>query len=402
MHKVLIAFGVWMLGWSAAAQTPLASPAVSLVRRAPVDASGRVAFVRVEDAPLYFSHQVFARDVSLNARAQTEQAIDRFREDLAKVGGNMEGVLRLNLAVAEESDLPLVEAALAERFAGHAPAITWVSTPLTLAGARVAIDGIAVVSRAPAGVDWIEGAGAVVPAGAKVFVSGQLERGGDPAASVRRSMEGLHRTNDHLGLAKRDVVQVKIFLQPFTEHPSALREVVASFGGIASPPVIMVEWVSAEHAEIEMIVAGTSLRSVPTESLSFVTLPGKTKSPRFSHVAVVAAGTPLIFLGGIDAGPGLEPREQWKRIFERLGSTLFEAGSSFRHLVKATYYLEDSPARGVLNEIRATYYDPSRPPAASAVGVRRIGRSDRAFHLDMIAVPLPGPNPTARSGDRTP
>jgi len=395
MHKMLIAFGVLALGWPATAQT-LEKPAVSLVRRAPVDTSGRVAFVRVEDAPLYFSRQVFAREVSLDARAQTEQAIDRFGEDLAKVGANLESVLRLNAYVADAADTPLVEAALAARFAGHAPAVTWASTPLTVPGARVAFDGVAVVSRAPAGIEWIEGAGAVLPAGAKVFVSGQLERGDDAAASVRRTMEGLHRTNNHLGLAKRDVVQVKVFLQPFTEHQAAVREIAASFGDGASPPVIMVEWVSAEHAEIEMIVAGASLRSVPTEALSFAALPGKTISPRFSHVAIVAAGTPLIFLGGIDAGPGLEPREQWKRIFERLGSTLFEAGSSFRHLVKATYYLEASPARGVLNEIRATYYDPSRPPAASAVGVRRTGLPDRAFQLDMIAVPLPGPNPGAR------
>jgi len=391
MHKVLIAFGVWMLVWPAAAQMPPEKAAVSRVRRAPVDAAGRVAFVRVEDAPLYFSHQVFARDVFVDARAQTEQVIDLLADDLARVGGDLESVLRLNVSVAYVDDLPRVEAVLAARLAGHAPAVTWVCTPLAVPGARVAIDGIALVSRAAAGVEWIEGAGAVLPAGAKVFVSGQLERGADPAASVRLTMEGLHRTIDHLGLAKRDVVQVKVFLQPFAEHPAALREIAASFGGGASPPVILVEWVSTEYAEIEMIVSGGSLRSVPTEVLTFVSLPGKSISPRFSHVAVVSAGTPLIFLGGIDAGPGLEPREQWKRIFERLGSTLFESGSSFRHLVKATYYLEDSPARGVLNEIRATYYDPSRPPAASAVGVRRTGRPDRAFHLDMIAVPLPGP-----------
>ena len=82
-----------------------------------------------------------------------------------------------------------------------------------------------------------------------------------------------------------------------------------------------------------------------------------------------------------------EPREQLKIIFERLGSTLFEAGGSYRNLVKATYYLGDARARAVLGEIRGVYFDPARPPAASALNVGSLGHAGRAAMLDLIAVP---------------
>ena len=76
-----------------------------------------------------------------------------------------------------------------------------------------------------------------------------------------------------------------------------------------------------------------------------------------------------------------------KAIFERLGSVLFEAGSSYRHLAKATYYLADPKALALLGEIRGVYFDPARPPAASALRVGGLGHPGRAAQLDMIAVP---------------
>jgi enamine deaminase RidA (YjgF/YER057c/UK114 family) len=76
-----------------------------------------------------------------------------------------------------------------------------------------------------------------------------------------------------------------------------------------------------------------------------------------------------------------------KVIFERIGSTLFDAGSSYRHLAKATYYLVDPPARAALGEIRDVYYDPTRPPAASALEVTSLGHPGRAALIDLIAVP---------------
>ena len=88
------------------------------------------------------------------------------------------------------------------------------------------------------------------------------------------------------------------------------------------------------------------------------------------------------------AGDRHDPRTQMKTIFERLGSMLFEAGSSYRNMAKASYYLSDPTARSLLGDIRGVYYDPTRPPAASAMNMNGLGYPGRAAMLDMIAVPV--------------
>lgn len=233
--------------------------------------------------------------------------------------------------------------------------------------------------------------GAVLPAGAKVFLSGLVERGDGMVAGVGRTMDGLGAMLHHLGLGWADVVQVKVFLQPYAERALAEREIAVRFAVGRVPPIVWVEWIQNQPVEIELVASGRALAVAPSEPLSFPDFPGRTRSPRYSHAAVVAAGTPLIFLDGLTPPPELPAREQWKQIFGGLGHTLFDAGSGFRYLVKATYYTSDPEARRVLNEIRAVYYDPARPPAASAIGVRSVGRDGTVVNVDLIAVPHPGP-----------
>ena len=190
-----------------------------------------------------------------------------------------------------------------------------------------------------------------------------------------------------LRLAKSDVVQVKAFIKPFSEHAVARAEVAKSFSGGPVPPLVLVEWRSELATEIELVASARTLMHGSGEALAFPALPGLAASPRFSRVVTVAAGMPLIFIAGLDGGEGGAPREQWKRIFEQLGGVLFEAGGSFRQLVKATYYLADPAGTAPLGEIRGVYFDPARPPAASAVSVQATGRGQRSLVLDMIAVP---------------
>ncbi|MFO1447020.1 MAG: Rid family hydrolase [Opitutaceae bacterium] len=364
----------------------------SVVRRARADGGGMAEFVRVADGPIFYSRMVLPTRVSAEAGAQAEEALEQLGREAEQVGGSLRSVLRLGVYLADARDYEAVAAVVAARFAAHPPALTWVATPLTVPGARVALDAMVAVAATGAKERAVPDGGAILPAGPKVFISGQAERGEGLADSVRLTMASLDRTIAGLGLAKSDVVQVKAFLSPFAEHRAAHEAIAAGFAGMRLPSIVLMEWVATLPVEIELVVAGRGLQTPPGEGVSFVTLPGKPSSPRFSHIALVSAGTPLLVLGGIDAGPGdRDPRDQWQRIFAQLGGTLFEAGSSFRHLVKATYFLEETPARGLLNEIRAVYYDPTRPPAASAVGVKSVGRPGRSFHIDLIAVPRPAP-----------
>jgi enamine deaminase RidA (YjgF/YER057c/UK114 family) len=127
---------------------------------------------------------------------------------------------------------------------------------------------------------------ALMPAGARLFISGQAEKGTDVASAVKLTMAGLHRSLAHLGLTKADVVQVKAFVQPFAEHAAARREIAASFDGGPVPPAVIHEWVSELYTEIEMVV---SARGLPPqkEPITYAWLPWLNKSNRYCNVTTV-------------------------------------------------------------------------------------------------------------------
>lgn len=364
-------------------------PDSTVVRRPATGARrGLAASVQVADIALVFTGQVFAADLMGTARAQAVDALRSLETVLGKYGSDLTRVVRLTAYVAEDAAVGDVDGVVAERFAAAPVAFTLVRTPLARSGAKIAWEAVASSSRAPAKVEIRDSAAAVMPAGGKLFISGQAEKGTDVASAVRLTMAGLHRSLAHFGLTKADVVQVKAFLQPFGEHATAAREVAESFDGGPVPPVVMVEWQSDLFVEIELVVSATALPAPAGDRVAYAWLPWLTKSPRYCNVCQVAGGTPLIFIGAVDGGDTGDGRAQWKVAFERLGSVLFEAGGSYRSLVKATYYLGDAGARAALGDIRGVYFDPTRPPAASALNVASFGRPGRAVMLDMIAVPV--------------
>ena len=230
----------------------------ALVRHAKNDGSGTAWAVRAPDGPLAFTAQVFAKNLWRDARAQTDEALDALGVLLAPAGGDLKRVVRLNVYVADDAATPAVDAAIAARFAGTPPAVTLVRTALPREGARVALDAVTAVSRAPSAVEVMADA-AVMPAGGKVFVSGQAEKAPDLAGSARLTMASLHRSLAHLGLAKTDVVQVKAFIKPFSEHAVARAEVAKSFEGGPVPPLVLVEWQSELATEIELVASGRAL-----------------------------------------------------------------------------------------------------------------------------------------------
>jgi enamine deaminase RidA (YjgF/YER057c/UK114 family) len=353
------------------------------------DQPGTAWSVRVADRPLVFTAAVTAPAAAgAEAEAEARAALAELDAVVRAAGGDPAGILRLNALVGADADVSAVEAAVARRFAAAPVAFTLVRTPLATAGRRVAFEAVAPAGGEPTAVVYASDRAAVLPAGGKVFVSGQAEKGADVAEAVRLTMAGLHRTLAHLGLRAADVVQIKAFLAPFADHAAAVREVAASFGGGPVPPLVLVEWVSSLPAEIELIAAARDLPTPPGDKVAWLPLPWLSVSPRYCRVAHVGAGVPLIFLGGIDGEGGGDARGQMKLVFERTGSALYEAGSSYRNLVKATYYLGDARARGELGEIRGVYFDPTRAPSASALEVRSLGQPGRGTRIDLIAFPV--------------
>ena len=366
---------------------PMISSAAVGERAPRADRPGSAWSVRVPDGPLVFTGAVTAPSGS-DAAAETAAALAELDSVVRAAGGDAAGIARLNAFVAADADVPVVEAAVARRFAAAPVAFTLVRTPLATAGRRVAFEAVAPATGTPAEVQFHGDRAAVLPAGGKVFVSGQAEKGADVAEAVRLTMAGLHRTLAHLGLRKADVVQIKAFIAPFADHAAAVREVAASFDGGPVPPLVLVEWLSSLPAEIELVASARALPTSGGDRVAWLPLPWLTVSPRYCRVSHVGGGVPLIFLGGIDGDGGGDGRTQMKLIFERIGSALYDAGSSYRNLVKATYYLGDANARAALGDIRGVYYDPTRAPAASALEVRSLGRAGRSALIDLVAFPV--------------
>jgi enamine deaminase RidA (YjgF/YER057c/UK114 family) len=342
--------------------------------------------VKVGDASLVWTGQVVGAQLNADGRTQAEAALDGLGRLLPVFGSELGKVARLTAYVADEAAVAAVQAAVDARFSKGPVAFTLVRTPLATKGAVVAFEAVA-VGGALDKTAVTKGGAAVMPAGEKVFISGQAEKGTDLASAVKATMAGLQRSVTHLGLKWADVVQVKAFIRPFGEQASAVKEIEACFAEGKAPPIVTMEWQSDLFAEIELVIATGAQPATAGGPLNYAWLPWLPKSPRYSSMCQVAAGTPLIFIGGLRGDDG-DSREQMKTAYARLGSTLFEAGTGFRSLVKATYYLGDAKARTALGDIRDVYYDPARPPAASALNMASLGRAPSTVMIDLIAVPL--------------
>jgi len=357
----------------------------------------------VGDVPLLWTGQIYGWSadgrVTGGAQEQAEAAVRHLRAALSAGESRFELVVRINAYVTSDEVTPVLMALLSRTFGENQPSITVVATPLAETGAVLALDAVAAsagstgkVELAPISSFPKQSNGlalARVPAGRKVFISGQAEPAGTLRQATRLTMESLGRSLVHLGMDKSSVVQVKAFLQPFEKHQELTEEIVAFFEGQPVPPIVLMAWTNSLPTEIELVASGGHAPAVSGEYVWFSTLPNLAASPRFSRAAIVEPGAPLLFTSSVYGSAGLGARQELRDIFATLGTLLFDVGSGYRQLVKATYFNTDAAGPKALGEIRAVYFDPTRPPAASAVGVKTLGRAGFASSLDMIAVPLP-------------
>jgi len=131
--------------------------------------------------------------------------------------------------------------------------------------------------------------------------------------------------------------------------------------------MVFVEWTMSGPIEIELVAAAPGTATA-AGGVDYLTPPGMKASPVYSRVARINRGK-HIFISGLCGMEAVDAEGQLRGIFAELGRLLKEAGSDFKHLVKATYYVADEPASKKLNEIRPEFYDPQRPPAARGAAI---------------------------------
>src|SRR5439155_25214559 len=174
------------------------------------------------------------------------------------------------------------------------PAVSYVVTRLAVADALVAMDAVAVAGeRRPASGGTKV---AILPAGSRVYVSGQAERADSLAEATRKTLEALRVTLKHLGVEENQIVQLKAFLKPAIGAADVRAELAKFFGARPVPPVVFVEWDSPLPIEIELIAGGGPARS--GEPVEYITPPAMRASPVFSRVARINRG-PSVYLSGL-------------------------------------------------------------------------------------------------------
>jgi enamine deaminase RidA (YjgF/YER057c/UK114 family) len=294
-------------------------------------------------------------------------------------------LLKLNVVAVSPEAAEIARTTIRERYrARNVPPVTVVIGALPNEAA-IGIDAIAASKR-----EFSRSEAATLPPGAaRVYISGQAEKGATPAEAAAATIASLKETLAFAGSSPEQVVQAKCFLTPMSASASVVKEFEKAFGKHNVPPLVFVEWKSELPIEIELIAAAPP---APADApvVEYLTPPGKTASPLFARVVKVNCGD-TVYIGeiaGADPGSGAE---QVTSIFGQLREAVHQARSDMRHLVKATYYVSDHDASKQLNVIRPKLYDPERPPAASKAMVPAVGVPNRSITIDMIATRVPEP-----------
>lgn len=351
-------------------------------------ADGMSQAVVVGNLPLAHTAQFLPVDASGkivgkgNVEAQIDKVFEGLQAALAEAKSGHDRVVKLNVSAATPEAALAVKKDLAKRFSGGTkPAVSFVTGKLPHPEALIAIDAIAVADDASANVTRRKSV-AVMPAGRRVYIAGQAEKGKDLVEATRKTMESLRATLKFLGLDDSHVVQVKSFLNPMDQVGDVEKEIIKFYGGQAVPQVF-VEW-TYSSIEIELIAyAGKTTEGEPIEYLT----PSEMKaSPLYSRIARINNG-PTIFISGLYGMKGTNAGDEIKEIFATLEQVAGKAGSDLKHLAKATYYVASEDASKKLNELRPNWYDPKRPPSASKAMVAGTGIAGKTITIDMIAVP---------------
>lgn len=353
---------------------------------------GSAAVIVDEAVALVHTAQIFPDAEKDDPASQIESVLDKLGATLDAAGSGLDQRLVKLHVVIERADLaPAIREAFAKRAPGRGPAWTVVVGKPAKPGALLAIDAVAMTEAKPkpGQVDRSEGF-ATLPAGPRVFISGQAEPDADLAAATRKTLESLDATLKHLGMGQEHIVQLKAFYQPPESAEIVERETARFFGDETAPPLVLVEWKSPASLpiEIELVASSSTPAAEGAEVIEYLTPPGLSPSPVFSRIARVNRG-PLIFVSGLVGAPETTGAEQVEAIFARLKNLLKAGGSDFRHMAKATYYVADDDSSKALNELRPNHYDPARPPAASKAAVPGVGAPGRSIAVDMIAVGAP-------------
>jgi reactive intermediate/imine deaminase len=128
------------------------------------------------------------------------------------------------------------------------------------------------------------------------------------------------------------------------------------------------------------------------EIARFINPPTMPKPVGYTHVVEVSSGKTVYISGqvALDASGNVVGqgglRAQTRQVFANLKAGLAAVGADFTHVVKFTIFMLDASQIQIIREVRDQYVNLERPPASSAVEVRRLAREEFLIEVEAIAV----------------
>lgn len=127
----------------------------------------------------------------------------------------------------------------------------------------------------------------------------------------------------------------------------------------------------------------------------FFNPPELAATPGYAHAAETSGGRTIYVSGqvalnraGEVVGEG-DLEAQARQVFANVGAALRAASAGFGDVVKLGFYLTDISRMGVVRGIRDEYVDTDKPPASTAVEVRRLIREEFLIEVEATAVARP-------------
>jgi enamine deaminase RidA (YjgF/YER057c/UK114 family) len=352
--------------------------------------------VIVKNVPLAHTSQIFSLDkrgkfvFKGELQKQLGQIFGNLSKALNVADSGLEQVVKLNIYLKNTSQISEIQTQISKRFqSGKLPAVSYVTGNLSYPDALVSIDAIAVSSNSSDNFVKYLNFGSVqvsiLPSGPVVYVSGQAAKG-NLAESTLNTLNQLQETLHFLGLEKKDIVQIKSFINPIADLSIVQNVMAEFFKGGTIPPLVNVEWLSKDPLiEIELIASSNRTLSKSNDQIDFITPKGMVHSPVYTKVTRVNFGS-KVYVSGLYGNTERGIKSELSDIFDFLDLIMKQSGSDLKHLLKATYYVSNDLHSAALNAIRPQYYDPKRPPAASKAMVKDVGAIKAGVGIDMIGV----------------
>jgi enamine deaminase RidA (YjgF/YER057c/UK114 family) len=318
---------------------------------------------------------------------QIDQIFLNMAQALKPARSEIRNIIKLNIFLKNAEQMAQAKELISKKFiTGRIPAITFAPGDLSHPEALISIDAIALSDYDGAKQVQFHGTGgrpgmanvAILPKGPIVYVSGQAAKG-EIAEAARLTLRQLAETLISLGLSKKDIVQIKSFITPMSSVHIVEKELSEFFEELTIPPLVYVDWVSSDPViEIELIAA-SPVKGIKDQQIEYITPPGMTSSPVYSKVSRLNYGK-KIYLSGLYDVSTADTDSQVNSIFRSMGTVLKASGTDFKSLLKATYYISNDQQSKSLADLRLTYYDPKRPPAAS----KAMLKGGTGVSIDMI------------------